>query len=1163
MAERFFSDLLDNCQRVLCNTPSHLESPVVPLLGSRCRLSFSSASTSLSSLAPQTTMEPGGKISYNEVLRPAGHAPLIHAIRTKPHPGHCWTTETALTSVYNSVLDADPARPFDFKNKTVLLTGAGPGSIGSDVLRGLLRGGARVIVTTRQTAPDTMRFYQNMYMHNGTPGCELVVVPFNQASRQDIESLVLHIYDAEKGLGWDLDHVIPFAALSEAGREIDNIDSRSELAHRVMLTNVLRLLGAIKTQKRAHDLDTSSTQVILPLSPNHGDFGNDGLYPESKLALETLFQRWHSETWSDYLSICGASIGWTRGTALMAANNVVAAGMENLGIRTFSQHEMARCILALMTKPMVEHNDLEPISADLTGGLAAVPNLSRALDTVREKLAITRDLRRALAAEEMLDNPRPPREEQTTGRRRLKPLANMQVDFPKLPTSYDADIRPLGSNLCGMLDLDRVVVVTGFSEMGPYGNSRTRWDVEARGTFSLEGCIEMAWIMGLIKHYDGDINGELYSGWVDAETNAPVHDSDVKERYEGRISDHTGIRLMDNDPATSSSRLLQEVILEEDLPPFMASRELAEQYRNEHGNHVNIRSVKGEADMAVHFKKGAILMLPKALRADRRVAGQIPKGWDPRTYGISEDIITQVDHVTLYALVTTVEALLASGITDPYEIYNHIHISEIGNCIGSGFGGAESLKGIFKGRYLDRPVQNDVLAESFINTIPAWINMLILSSAGPIRTAVGACATSIESLETGYETIVGGKAKLCLVGGVDDLDESVASEFANMKATVDPEKEFEKGRTPNDMSRPMTSTRNGFVESQGSGVQVIASARLALDMGLPIYGIIAWASTSSDKTGRSVPAPGKGILTNAREARAKFPHPLLDPAYRRRRLEARQSQIIEYTAIETEVLQAQLDHTLTTEGPSGLAEDIGNRLECIKKDAERDLKDAVYHMGNAFWHNIDQISPIRGALAVWGLTIDDLDFATLHGTSTIMNDLNESQVLQQQLMHLGRQPGNVILTICQKYLTGHSKGAAGAWMLNGALQALNSGMVPGNRNADNIDTELQACDLLVYPCENVHTSGLKAFSLTSFGFGQKGAQAIGIHPRYLYATLEKREYEEYMQKVAARQRRSTQFFQKAMATNTMFVAKEKAPYEDADERAFLLDPKARFGPGTL
>lgn len=65
-------------------------------------------------------------------------------------------------------------------------------------------------------------------------------------------------------------------------------------------------------------------------------FGGDGLYAESKIALEVLFNKWFSESWAEYLTLAGAVIGWTRGTGLMAQNNVLAEGVEKLGCRTFS-----------------------------------------------------------------------------------------------------------------------------------------------------------------------------------------------------------------------------------------------------------------------------------------------------------------------------------------------------------------------------------------------------------------------------------------------------------------------------------------------------------------------------------------------------------------------------------------------------------------------------------------------------------------------------------------------------------------------------------------------------------------------------------------------------------------------------------------------------------
>ena len=264
-------------------------------------------------------------------------------------------------------------------------------------------------------------------------------------------------------------------------------------------------------------------------------------------------------------------------------------------------------------------------------------------------------------------------------------------------------------------------------------------------------------------------------------------------------------------------------------------------------------------EYTVRFKKGASLYIPKALRFDRLVAGQIPLGWDAKRYGLTDDIISQVDQITLYVLVSTVEALVSAGITDPYEFYQYVHVSEVGNTAGSGVGGMNALRGMYKDRHMDKPVQKDILQESFINTMSAWVNMLLLSSSGPIKTPVGACATAVESVEIGYETILSGKAKIVIAGGYDDFQEEGSYEFANMKATSNAEDEIAHGRTPREMSRPTTTTRNGFMESHGAGIHILMQAKLAVEMGVPIRGIIAMTSTATDKEGRSVPAPGKGI----------------------------------------------------------------------------------------------------------------------------------------------------------------------------------------------------------------------------------------------------------------------------------------------------------------
>jgi fatty acid synthase subunit alpha len=1107
----------------------------------------------------------GGKKGRNGRINPSakqGKVETIPFLHLKRKDDNGWEYSKKLTGIYLDGLENAAKNGVTFQGKYALMTGAGAGSIGAEVLQGLISGGAKVVVTTSRFSREVTEYYQSMYTRYGARGSQLIVVPFNQGSKQDVEALVDYIFDTKTGLGWDLDYIVPFAAISENGREIDGLDSKSELAHRIMLTNLLRLLGCVKTHKAAHGYETRPAQVILPLSPNHGTFGNDGLYAESKIALETLFSRWHSESWGSFLTICGAIIGWTRGTGLMAGNNIVAEGIEKYGVRTFSQQEMAFNLLGLMAPPIVNLCQIEPVWADLNGGFQYIPNLKDLMMDLRKEFTETSEVRRAVIKENAIENKVVNGEasEALYKKATIQPRANIKFDFPKLP-DWESEVKPLNTDLKGMVDLEKVVVVTGFAEIGPWGNSRTRWEMEAYGEFSLEGCVEMAWMMGLIKNHNGPLKGKSYSGWVDAKSGEPVDDKDIKSKYEKHILEHTGIRLIESelfngyDP--KKKQLLQEIQIQEDLDPFEASKELADEFRRQHGEHVEIFEIPESGEYTVRLRKGATLMIPKALRFDRLVAGQVPTGWDAKKYGVPDDIISQVDPVTLFVLVSTAECLLCSGITDPYEFYKYVHISEVGNCVGSGIGGTTALRGMYKDRYLDKPVQKDILQESFINTMSAWVNMLLMSSTGPIKTPVGACATAVESIDIGYDTIVEGKARVCFVGGFDDFQEEGSYEFANMKATSNAEDEFAHGRTPKEMSRPTTTTRNGFMESQGCGMQVIMDARLALDMGVPIYGVLGYTATATDKIGRSVPAPGKGVLTTAREAPSKFPSPLLDIKYRRRQMDLRRKQIKQWHESELMYLQEEVAALKDTTEDFNESEYLQERGAHIEREAKRQEKDALNSLGNNFWKSDSRIAPLRGALATWGLTIDDLDVASFHGTSTVANDKNESDVICNQMRHLGRTKGNALLGIFQKYLTGHPKGAAGAWMFNGCLQVLNSGLVPGNRNADNVDKIMETFDYIVYPSRAIQTDGVKAFSVTSFGFGQKGAQAIGIHPKYLFATLDHAEYATYKQKVESRQKKAYRYFHDGLINNTMFRAKDKAPYEDDKMQEVFLNPRAR------
>ena len=484
-----------------------------------------------------------------------------------------------------------PVAPVTFAGKTALVTGCGPGSIGVELVKALLAGGATVVATTSRFSAKAAGFFRRVYEDNGAQGSRLILLPYNAGSAGDTAALVAHIYGP---LALDLDFLIPFAAVPEGGRDVDCLDSSSELAHRLMLTNVLRLIGAVANAKRARGITTHPALALLPLSPNHGVFGGDGLYAESKLGLEALAHKWGSEGWGDFVSIAGAVIGWTRGTGLMAGNNIVAPGVEKLGCRTFSQGEMALNLTALLHPRLVRLAARHPIWADLRGGFHAVPDLKAVSGRIRKELEGEAAVRRAVAADAAADEavagvplaalctaaaaPAAPSKPAASSSKPSAGCANATLfEFPPLPSPDRRACLSLNGALTDAVDLDRTVVVTGYGEVCPWGNARTRWEMEAGGEFSLEGCVLLAWMTGRIKHFsgphpsppEGAPPNARYSGWVDASSGEPVADADVKARYEADMLAHAGIRIIEPalfegyDPARKT--FLHAVALDRDM----------------------------------------------------------------------------------------------------------------------------------------------------------------------------------------------------------------------------------------------------------------------------------------------------------------------------------------------------------------------------------------------------------------------------------------------------------------------------------------------------------------------------------------------------------------------------------------------------------------------
>jgi tRNA(Ile2) C34 agmatinyltransferase TiaS len=129
-------------------------------------------------------------------------------------------------------------------------------------------------------------------------------------------------------------------------------------------------------------------------------------------------------------------------------------------------------------------------------------------------------------------------------------------------------------------------------------------------------------------------------------------------------------------------------------------------------------------------------------------------------------------------------------------------------------------------------------------------------------------------------------------------------------------------------------------------------------------------------------------------------------------------------------------------------------------------------------------------------------------------------------------------------------------MANGLAQSLLTGIIPGNKNADNVDPKLKGFEHLVYTSKPIATTGLKAGLLKSFGFGQASAEVVIIHPDYVYAVMDDADFARYAKVRKVREEKMWRFQMDVFAGKKKFVnVKDHPPYEPEDEADVYLDPK--------
>lgn len=740
----------------------------------------------------------------------------------------------------------DPGR---HANEVAVVTGASKGSIAASVVARLLDGGATVIATTSKLDDERLAFYRGLYRDHARYGAALWVVAANMASYSDIDALVEWVgTEQTESLGPQSIHVkdaqtptllFPFAAPRVVG-DLSEAGSRSEMEMKVLLWAVQRLIGGLSKIGAERDI-ASRLHVVLPGSPNRGMFGGDGAYGEAKSALDALVSRWHAESsWATRVSLAHALIGWTRGTGLMGHNDAIVDAVEEAGVTTYSTDEMAAMLLALCDIESKVAAAGAPIKADLTGGLGeANLDMAELAAKAREQSGSAEDDGPdALEAEGSIAAlPSPPR------------------GFSPAPAPDWGDLD---------VDLNDLVVIVGGAELGPYGSSRTRFEMEVAGELSAAGVLELAWTTGLVKWED-----DPQPGWYDTESGDLVDESELVDRYHDAVVERCGIREFVDDGAIDpdhASPLLVSVFLDKDFSFVVSSEADARAFVEFDPEHTVARPVPDSSDWEVIRKAGTEIRVPRKTKLSRTVGAQIPTGFDPTVWGITPDMASSLDRVALWNIVATVDAFLSSGFT-PTELLRWVHPSLVASTQGTGMGGMTSMQTMYHGNLLGRAKPNDILQEVLPNVVAAHVMQSYVGGYGAMVHPVAACATVAVSVEEGVDKIRLGKAEFVVAGGFDDLTLEAIIGFGDMAATADTEMMRAKGISDAKFSRANDRRRLGFLEAQGGGTILLANGALAAKMGLPVLAVVGYAQSFADGVHTSIPAPGLGGLGAGRGGR--------------------------------------------------------------------------------------------------------------------------------------------------------------------------------------------------------------------------------------------------------------------------------------------------------
>lgn len=267
------------------------------------------------------------------------------------------------------------------------------------------------------------------------------------------------------------------------------------------------------------------------------------------------------------------------------------------------------------------------------------------------------------------------------------------------------------------------------------------------------------------------------------------------------------------------------------------------------------------------------------------VAGLVSKDFDPQKTleGIlpAKEIANYIHRSTHFSLAATLEALNQAGllIARPEESNkdrkwminpNIVDPTEIAAIIGTGVGGTEAIALVQNNLDRGRPA----VPSHIMHTLPERVVTPITKAfgiKGPEYTVVAACATGNIAIAQGMKEIMGGDAKIAIVGGTEAAADPIGIAMFDTLKALDREKD------PTKAPRPLDKSAAGFVMGEGVGILILERLDVARKRGAKILAEITGYGNTSDAYHDTEPS-GEGAQRTMRiainrymEKRAKGP----------------------------------------------------------------------------------------------------------------------------------------------------------------------------------------------------------------------------------------------------------------------------------------------------